>query len=134
MAQARHLREHRVEALDWDNLAEEIESVGRSEWRGVESALRVLLMHLLKWDHQPSLRSRSWYYTIREQHRQYHRRLDENPGLKPHLDEIRAEAYRQARVEAVAQTGFSLDLFPAEPPGWNVIENPPVSEDDIPVR
>ena len=50
------------------------------------------------------------------------------------LTGIRAEAFRQAWAEAVAQTGFGLDSFPLEPPGWNVIDNSPVSKDDIPVR
>ncbi|MBA2918534.1 DUF29 family protein [Sphingomonas sp. MAH-20] len=134
MAQAQLLRERRFDAADWDKIIEEIESVGRSEYDQVESALRVLLLHLLKWEYQPAFRSRSWFNTIREHHRRYRRRLDRNPGLKQHLEEIRAEAYRQARVEAVAETGFAEDTFPIDPPGWNVIENPPVSFDDIPIR
>src|SRR6516164_467576 len=58
--QAAHLRSGRFEALDRENLAEEIESLGREQFNKLESALRVLMMHMLKWDHQPSLRSRSW--------------------------------------------------------------------------
>lgn len=131
LAQARLLREKRFDDVDWDKLAEEIESVGNSQFDALESALRVLLTHLLKWEHQPAFRSRSWYNSVREQHRQYRRRLDRNPGLKPHLEDIRAEAYRQARVAAEAETGLDLSVFPLDPPGWNVIENPPVSLDDI---
>lgn len=131
IAQVRLLREGRFEAVDWEHVAEEIEGVGRSEYDGVESALRVLMLHLLKWEFQPAFRSRSWFNTIREQHRQYRRRLDRNPGLKQHLEEIRAEAYRQARVDAIAETGFDSNIFPAEAPGWNIIENPPISFDDI---
>lgn len=134
VAQARLLRERRFEEVDWEHIAEEIEGVGRSECDHVESALRVLLLHLLKWEYQPAFRSRSWFNSIREQHRRYRRRLDRNPGLKQHLEEIRAEAYRQARVEVVAETGLAEETFPIEPPGWNIIENPPVSFDDIPLR
>jgi hypothetical protein len=130
-AQARLIRAGKFELVDWDHVAEEIEGLGGSEYDALESALRVLLTHLLKWEHQPSFRSRSWYNTIREQHRQYRRRLDRSPGLKSRLEEIRAEAYRQAKVAAEAETGISEQAFPAEPPGWNVIENPPVSLDDI---
>ncbi len=133
-AQAQLLRERRFEDVDLDNIIEEIESVGRSEYDALESALRVLLVHLLKWEHQPAFRSRSWLNTIREQHRQYRRRLDRNPGLRQHLDEIRAEAYRRARVQAEAETGLSIDSFAGDPPGWNAIENPPVSEADVAER
>jgi hypothetical protein len=131
MEQAELVRSRRFDEIDWVRVAEEIEALGGSEYDALESALRVLLTHLLKWEHQPGFRSRSWFNSIREQHRQYRRRLDRNPGLKSRLEEIRAEAYRQALVQAQAETGLDLSAFPAEPPGWNVIENPPVSLDDI---
>lgn len=134
LAQVELLRNRRFKDMDWQNVAQEIESMGRREYDQVESALRVLLLHLLKWDYQTEFRSRSWLQSILEHHRRYKRHLGKNPGLKQHLDEIRAEAYRQARIEAVNETGLSLDKFPAEPPGWNVIENPPVSENDIAIR
>jgi hypothetical protein len=50
MEQASHLRAGRWEALDRENLAEEIESLGREQFNKLESALRVLMMHMLKWD------------------------------------------------------------------------------------
>jgi predicted DNA-binding ribbon-helix-helix protein len=62
--QARLLREGRTDALDRDNLAEEIESLGREQFNKLVSALRVAIMHMLKWDHQPAKRSRSWMLSI----------------------------------------------------------------------
>ena len=54
-------------ALDRDNLAEEIKSFrGREQFNKLVSALRVLMLHMLKWDHQPALRSRSWVLSIEE--------------------------------------------------------------------
>jgi len=67
MEQARHVRLGEWDAIDRDNLAEEIESLGREQFNKLESALRVLLIHFLKWDHQPSKRSRSWMLSIKEQ-------------------------------------------------------------------
>lgn len=134
LAQAELLRTKKFDEIDWENIAEEIESVGKSEYRWVESSLRVLMVHLLKWDHQPGFRSRSWFGTIREQSRQFQRGLRENPSLKPRLEEIRSEAYRQALAETAAETGLAADSFPADPPGWNLINNPPVREEDIPER
>jgi len=55
--------------LDRDALAEEIESLGKSDWRELASRLAVLLRHLLKWRYQPEKwqRGRSWSSTIWEQ-------------------------------------------------------------------
>ena len=67
MEQARHVRDGRWDALDRDNLAEEIESLGREQFNKLESALRVLMLHMLKWDHQPERRGRFWRASIAEQ-------------------------------------------------------------------
>jgi len=96
MEQARHLREGRFEALDCDNLAEEIESLGREQFNKLVSALRVLMVRVLKWDHQTSLRSRSWILSIQEQRLEIADVLSDNPSLKPRIDEAIARAYRRA--------------------------------------
>jgi hypothetical protein len=65
--QARLVREGRWEAVDRENVAEEIESLGREQFNKLVSALRVLMLHMLKWDHQPERRSRSWVLSIKTQ-------------------------------------------------------------------
>lgn len=107
MEQARFVREGRWSAIDRDNLAEEIESLGREQFNKLESALRVLLLHLLKWDHQPERRSRSWELSIKEQRIAVQDVLDDNPGLQPRISEALARAYRRARIEA----GLDEDTF-----------------------
>jgi hypothetical protein len=62
---AQLLRAGRLEEADLEHIAEEIEDMGRSERRELESRLSVLLSHLLKWRFQPSRRGRSWQATIR---------------------------------------------------------------------
>jgi hypothetical protein len=124
MAQARFLREQRLEAIDWENVAEEIESMGRGERKSAESQLRIVLMHRLKWMHQPTHRGRSWQNSIGEHLRRFDRVMSENPSLKPKLDSIRAEAYREARYEASQETGLDIDTFPEEPPSWDAIRGP----------
>jgi hypothetical protein len=116
MEQALHLREGRFEALDCDNLAEEIESLGREQFNKLVSALRVLMAHVLKWDHQPSLRSRSWVLSIQEQRLEIADVLSDNPSLKPRIDEAVARAYRRARIEAAKETGLDEDAFPSTCP------------------
>jgi hypothetical protein len=110
--QSRHLREGRFAALDRDNLAEEIESLGREQFNKLVSALRVLLAHMLKWDHQPAMRSRSWVLTIEEQRLEIADVLADNPGLQPRL----SAAITRARIEAARETGLDEATFPAACP------------------
>src|SRR6202140_5961368 len=87
LEQAHHLRAGRWNALDLDNVAEEIESLGREQFNKLESALRVLMLHMLKWDHQPELRSRSWALSIKAQRAELDDIIADNPGLKPRIGE-----------------------------------------------
>ena len=110
--QARLLREGRWDLVDRDNVAEEIESLGRTEFNRLESALRVLLLHMLKWDHQPGKRSRSWLLSIETQRIEAEDVLADNPSLKPRLGEALARGYRKARLEAAKETGLDTSTFP----------------------
>ena len=110
--QAALLRAGRLEGLDAANIAEELEDLGRHEFRVLASALRVLLIHALKWDHQPERRSRSWANTIAAQRLEAARSLRENPSLRPRIDEAIAHAYAMARLRASSETGLPLRTFP----------------------
>jgi len=122
MEQARHLRAARWNALDRDNLAEEIESLGREQLNKLESALRVLLLHMLKWDYQPERRGRSWWATIGEQRLRVDDLLADNPSLRPRVLEAVTRAYRRARLRAVKQTDLDEARFPRSCPySWDDI-------------
>lgn len=110
--QARLLRAGRWNSVDRENVAEEIESLGREQFNKLESALRVLLLHLLKWDHQPSKRTRSWALSVKDQRVAFDDVLADNPGLKSRLDEALARAYRRARIQAAMETGLPEEAFP----------------------
>jgi hypothetical protein len=116
MEQAGFVREGRWDALDRDNLAEEIESLGREQFNKLVSALRVLMLHMLKWDHQPAKRSRSWALSIKAQREDLADVLSDNPGLKSRTAEAIVRAYRRARIEAAQETGLEEDTFPATCP------------------
>ena len=73
------LRAGRLGEIDAENIAEEISDVGSNEYDKLESALRVLLAHMLKWDHQPERRSRSWENTIGEQRDRARQPPHDNP-------------------------------------------------------
>jgi hypothetical protein len=120
--QARLIREGHWETVDRDNVAEEIESLGREQFNKLESAFRVLMLHILKWDHQPAHRSRSWVLSIKAQRLEIEDVLADNPGLKPRIGEAIARGYRKARIEAARETGLDESKFP---------ESCPYSFDDL---
>jgi hypothetical protein len=114
--QARLLRSGELTSIDVANIAEEIESLGRSDKRAIESRLTVLLMHLLKWQIQSKMRSQSWSGTILEHRRRIEKLLRESPSLRASIDEALAEAYSDAREAASNDTGLPETDFPTECP------------------
>ncbi len=116
--QAALLKKGRLNLLDLTNIIEEIESMGRSEKRELQSRLTILLLHLLKWKFQPSRKNRSWKLSIDEQRIQFLDVLKENPSLKPRLDDILKDAYRLAIIKAAKETKLSKKDFPNSCP-WD---------------
>lgn len=94
------------------NLADEIESLGKSQFVRLTSALRMVLLHRLKFDHQPGKRTRSWAISLAPHRVHTIDELEESPGLKGRLVEAVAKAYRVARLDAVSETGLPVKLFP----------------------
>jgi hypothetical protein len=119
--QAALLRSGRLDQADIDHIAEEIESMGRTEKRELVSRLAVLLMHLLKWRFQPSMRCTSWRLTIEVQRRELARHLADNPSLKSKLAEATADAYGDAVLNAARETGIDKTTFPSLCP-WSFEE------------
>lgn len=114
--QANLLRTGKLSEADIEHIAEEIESMGRSEKRELISRLRILLVHLLKWEYQPSRRSKSWKLTIKEQRMMIEDHLEDNPSLKAILDEVVLKAYRLARTKSASETGMEEESFPEQCP------------------
>ena len=110
------LRAGRLDELDIEHLAEEIEDMGKSQRRELESRLRVLLAHLLKWGWQRDKRSNSWKATAANQRAELRAVFRDSPSLKTHLPESVAEAYRDAVEEAALETGLPPDTFPEHCP------------------
>ena len=102
-------------ALDLDHLSEYLSDMARRDKREVLRRLAVLMAHLLKWQHQPDRRSRSWELTIREQQEELHDLL-ESGSLRNHAELELAKAYQKALRRAVVDTELSEEVFPAECP------------------
>ena len=106
------LRAGKLKEADIVHIAEEIESMGKTEKRELINRLGVLLVHLLKWKYQPNLRGRSWLLSIKAQRNQLADHLEDNPSLKAKLAEIVASAYRDARIMTAKETPLDEDDFP----------------------
>jgi hypothetical protein len=113
---ARLLSEGRFAEADIANIVEELEDLGRSEYRAVESHMGVLLLHLLKWEFQPEQRSNSWRGSIHNARRVIAKRLKESPSLRGRLAEALAEVYPDARYNAVNETRLPESSFPLDCP------------------
>jgi len=108
------LRAGKLDGLDRANLAEELEDMGKAKRQELRSRLEILLTHLLKYQHQPDMRSGSWRGTIGEQRRRIEDVIDESPSLRSTLAALLEEPrlYRHAVQQAVLETGLSKHLFP----------------------
>jgi len=106
------LRSKEFDRLDMENIIEELESLGASEERALESYFIVLLMHKLKVEYQKEKHSRSWDLSIKNSTLKVNRLIRKNPGLKSKLHDIFNDAYESARLEAAIETGLDEDIFP----------------------
>ncbi len=114
--QAKLLQEGAWEHLDVANLVEEIESLGKQQRQELRNRLGILLGHLLKWEFQPSKRSKSWFVMLREQRREILDLLEESPSLKPYLPEALQKAYQAGLDLAVRETPLTDQDLPVECP------------------
>ena len=106
------LRAGRLSEIDALNVAEELSDVAKAEFHSLSSAIAILTQHLLKWDHQPQRRSRSWELSVRAQRRRVAEVLEDNPSLKSRLATAVARGYANGRDRALDETGLADDAMP----------------------
>jgi hypothetical protein len=108
--QSTALRDQKEILLDWENLAEEIETLGRSERESIENRLQTLLTHLLKWRYDSATEPRrGWRMTIRNARKGIAKKAQYS--LKDYPEQCLAQAYGDAREDAADETGLPLDTF-----------------------
>ncbi len=112
------LQNKQFDQIDLEHIIEEIESMGKAERNQLRNRLTVLLMHLLKWQYEPSHRCTSWVQTIREQRRAIPRLIKDNPSLKSSLADLLLDAYSNAVEDAADETNLPISLFPTDCP-WS---------------
>jgi len=106
------LRSGNLAEADLDNLAEEIEDMGKNLRRELESRLKVLFIHLPKWQYQPGYRGNNWRYSIEEQRTELADHLQDNPSLRAKLPEAVERGYKYAVTGAAKETGLPKSTFP----------------------
>jgi hypothetical protein len=114
--QVAHLRAGRLQALDVDNVALELESLMKSERRELRSRLEVLILHLLKRDHRPEQRSNGWRATVAEQRRRIRELLLDSPSLKQKVGPMCRAVCVDAVQGAAIETQLKEAAFPQSLP------------------
>lgn len=94
--------------IDWENVAEEIEALGRSQGRELASRVRTVLLHLMKLQASPAAEPRAaWRATIRRERAEIETLLKDSPSLKPTLPAVIAgETATAARIAAADLADF----------------------------
>ena len=98
--------------IDYENLIEEIESMGKRDKKALESNLEQILMHLLKWQYQKNKCNNSWRYSIIEHRNRLKKDFRDSPSLKPYFDSVLEDCYQTARKFASEETGLDITTFP----------------------
>lgn len=107
------LKAKEYEAIDLENVIEEIESMGRSDRRALFSQVIRLIVHLLKFKYQPEKQEygESWANTIRDARFEIGLILEDSPSLRNHLEINLQGLYLRSVRKASAETGIPLELF-----------------------
>jgi hypothetical protein len=114
------LRSGHLEEIDAANLAEELDDLGKSERRALCSHIRVLLLHLLKWQFQAKRRSRSWQSSIVNARREIQVIVEDSPSLRSEIAYCGHREYPSARRLAAIETGIDKQTFPHDGPYTSV--------------
>ena len=92
--------------LDWENLAEEIESLGKSDRRELRSQITRILRHLLKLEASPAAEPRAgWRATIREARSEIEGVLEDSPSLGRETEALIKKQIRAAAELAADDLG-----------------------------
>ncbi len=115
--QAALLSSGRLDRVDIENVVGELEYLGNSQKSEIESRLKVLLTHLLKWQFQPAQRTNSWTATLIEQRTEIAEVIRRSPSLKHYpAQALGSRTYEIAMLRASGETGLARSSFPQSCP------------------
>ena len=114
----KQLQDKDFNALDLENLIEEISDLSRRDRKKLKNLLRRLFEHLLKlkyWESEIQRNERHWQSEILNFRQQIQDEIEDSPSLKPYLQQILNECYQDARKLASIASTLALDVFPEVP-------------------
>ena len=110
------LKQGKFSGVDIPNLIDEIEGLTQNQKQALKNNLRVVLMHLLKYQYQPEKITNSWVNSINEHRDRIYDILDDSPSLEQYIRDELSRVYGRARRRTSRETQKSLDVFPTECP------------------
>src|SRR5262245_23689341 len=116
MMTAALLRQRRFAEIDIAHLVEELEDMGKRERQALESYIRNVTLHLLKWRYQPEKRGASWRQSIRNGRIEIQKLLCDSPSLSREVSQMLEDEYSAARADAIDETELSEETFPLDCP------------------
>jgi hypothetical protein len=95
--------------LDWENLAEEIESLGRSQRSELNSQIRRILRHLFNLETSSAVNPRAgWRATVRDARAEIDELLEMSPSLRREVEgAIKKQAVTAAQLAADDLEGYA---------------------------
>jgi len=100
--------------LDWENLAEEVESLGISERRELHSQIQRIIRHLFKLEYSPATEPRrGWADSVSDARSEIEIVLRMSPSLETELSAIIAEEAGHGARRAVADFERYGEMTPA---------------------
>ena len=118
MATAQKLSRGQFDALDVENLLEEVLELGRRDKRKLESLLTCLWEHLLKlryWEGERLRNQEHWEGEVTNSRVQIKRVLKVSPSLVPYIEEVMGDCYRDAQLIVSRRAELPLESLPEEP-------------------
>jgi hypothetical protein len=111
------LKRKEFDSVDWENLIEEVECMGRSEKQAITSLLTVLIEHLLKlsyWESERERNARHWIVEIAAFRGQLEQKID-SATLTNHARDSFEKAYSDARKTLIRARIVDKNAIPLEP-------------------
>jgi len=102
------------ENMDWDNLLDEIDDMGKSEKRSLESYLQRLIEHILKlryWESEKERNSKRWQSEIINFRNLIKRLLKRNPSFNRYMDNVYQELFQDAIARLKIEFEIPSDSF-----------------------
>ena len=112
------LKNQDLDALDWENLIEEVEDLSRGIKHELQNLLRNLIDYLLRlvyWDSERDKNLGNWRGSISEIRLEISWELEASPSLKSYCQEVFIKCYQDGRQLASARSQLPLSTFPEKP-------------------